>query len=122
MAKTGSVTAQMTELLNEVNESVNESVEKNARGCSKESASKLRNTSPQRDGSYARGWTSKKIGERDYIVYNKTEGWKTHILENGHVVRNKYGEYGRWNGIKHIQPVEAEFVDKFVQDCMRDKI
>ena len=122
MAKTGSVTAQMAKLLDEVDKSINDSAEKNAKDCAKGSASKLKNTSPKRDGSYASGWSYKKLGERDYIAFNKTEGWKTHILENGHVVRNKYGEYGRWNGIKHIQPVEAEFVDKFVQDCMRDDI
>ena len=122
MAKTESVTAQMAKLLDEVDKSINDSAEKNAKDCAKGSASKLKNTSPKRDGSYASGWSYKKLCERDYIAFNKTEGWKTHILENGHVVRNKYGEYGRWNGIKHIQPVEAEFVDKFVQDCMRDDI
>ena len=121
MAKTGSVTAQMKELLEEVDENVKTSVEKNARNCAKGSSTSLKSSSPRQSGEYSSGWTSKKLGEADYIVYNR-EGWKTHILENGHVKKNKYGEYGRWNGIKHIQPVEKEFVDKFFQDCMRDKI
>ena len=121
MAKTESVTAQMKELLDEVDENLQRSVEKNAKDCSKGSSAKLKNTSPRKSGKYASGWTVKKLGEADYVVYNK-EGWKTHILENGHVIKNKKGEYGRWNGIKHIAPVEEEFVNKFVMDCMRDDI
>ena len=121
MAKTESVTAQMKELLEEVDENVKESVEKNAKSCSKGSASALKTSSPRESGEYSSGWTTKKLGEADYIVYNK-EGWKTHILENGHVIRNKKGEFGRVPGIKHIKPVEDEFVEKFIQDCMRDKI
>lgn len=122
MAKTGSVAIQMKELLDEIDENLKESVERNARVCSKDSSNKLKSTSPRRDGSYASGWTSKKMGEADYVVYNKTEGWKTHILENGHVIKNKKGTYGRAPGIKHIAPVEQEFADRFFQDCMRSEL
>ena len=121
MAKTESVLAQMKELLDEIDENLKKSVEKNAKDCSKGSANQLRNTSPKRTGEYAKNWTSKKLGEGDYITYNK-EGWKTHILENGHVIRNKKGTYGRWNGIKHIEPTEQEFVAKFEIQIMRDEI
>lgn len=121
MAKTESVSAQMKDLLDEIDESVKASVEKNARTCSKESSNKLKSTSPKKSGEYASGWTTKKLGQGDYIVYNK-EGWKTHILENGHMIVNKKGTYGRAPGIKHIAPVEDEFVTKFEQECMRDKI
>ena len=121
MAKTESVTAQMTELLDEISENLKESVEKNAKDCSRGSASQLRNSSPKRTGKYAASWASKKLGEGSYITYNK-EGWKTHILENGHVIRNKKGTYGRWNGIKHIDPVEKEYVEKFEAQIMRDEI
>ena len=121
MAKTESVVAQMKEILEEVDESVKQSVAKNAKDCSKGSANALKNTSPRDSGEYASGWTTKRLGEADYIVYNK-EGWKTHILENGHAIVNKKGTYGRVPGIKHIKPVEDEFVEKFVNDCMRDKI
>lgn len=121
MSKTTSVSAQMKELLDEVDENVKQSVEKNARDCSKGSASALKASSPRKSGEYSSGWKSKKMGEADYIVYN-VEGWKTHILENGHVIKNKKGTFGRVAGIKHIRPVEDEFVEKFVQDCMRDKV
>ena len=121
MAKTGSVTAQMKDLLDDVDENVKKSVERNARDCARCSSTSLKSSSPRKSGEYSAGWTTKKMGEADYIVYNK-EGWKTHILENGHVIRNKKGDFGRVPGIKHIKPVEEEFVEKFFQDCMRDKI
>ena len=106
MSKTESVAVQMADLLDEINEEVRESAKAGIRDVSKEAVQKLRNTSPKKTGSYARGWSSKKVSDTEIIVYNKTEGWKTHILENGHVVKNKKGEFGRVNGIKHIAPVE----------------
>lgn len=121
MAKTESVSAQMKELLDEVDENVKKSTEQNAKDCSKGSATALKSSSPRKSGKYSSGWTTKKLGEADYIVYNR-EGWETHILENGHAIVNKKGTYGRVPGIKHIKPVEDEFVEKFIQDCMRDKL
>ena len=106
MAKTGSVTAQMEELLDEVNEDVRKSAKRNIDAVSKESVQKLRNSSPQKTGSYAKGWGVKRQGEMDVVVHNRTDYQLTHLLENGHVIRNKKGTYGRTAGIKHIAPVE----------------
>ena len=106
MAKTGSVAVQMQDLLNEVNEDVQRSAEKNIQSVAKESVTKLKNTSPRRTGSYASGWTSKKEGKMTVIVHNRTDYQLTHLLENGHIIRNKKGTYGRVRGIKHIAPVE----------------
>lgn len=106
MAKTDSVSVQMSELLDEFNKEVKEAAEKSIIDVSRESVQKLRNSSPRKTGSYASGWTSKKVSESEVIVYNKTDAPLTHLLENGHVVRNKKGTYGRASGIKHIAPVE----------------
>ena len=106
MSKTGSVAAQMEELLDEINKEVEDSAKSNMNAVAKESAQKLRNTSPKKSGSYAKGWSVKKRGDMDVIVHNKTDYQLTHLLENGHVVRNKKGTYGRAPGHKHIQPVE----------------
>ena len=46
----------------------------------------------------------------DVIVHNRTDYQLTHLLENGHVIRNKKGEYGRTRPIKHIAPV-AEWAE-----------
>ena len=46
MSKTGSVAAQMEELLDEINKEVEDSAKSNMSAVAKESAQKLRNTSP----------------------------------------------------------------------------
>ena len=112
MAKTGSVTAQMAELLDEVDKEVQQSARKGIDGVSKESVQKLRNTSPVKTGSYAKGWSTKKQGDMDVIVYNRTDYQLTHLLENGHVIRNKKGTYGRAPAHKHIKPVEEWAIDE----------
>ena len=112
MAKTESVTAQMTELLNEVDKEVQESAKRNINTVAKESVQKLKNTSPVRTGSYAKGWGTKKLGDMDVVVHNRTDYQLTHLLENGHVIRNKKGTYGRAPAHKHIKPVEEWAIDE----------
>lgn len=112
MAKTQSVTAQMADLLDEYSEKVQKVVDKAGEQTAKDCAAKLRNTSPKRTGKYAKSWTSKKEGG-GYVVYNKKHYQLTHLLENGHVIRNKYGTYGRAPAIKHIEPVEKSGIDEF---------
>lgn len=119
MAKTESVSAQMKELLDEINEDVQKSMKSNISNVAKESAQKLKNTSPKKSGSYAKGWAVKKEGD-DAIVYNKTDYQLTHLLENGHVIRNKKGTYGRADGIKHIAPVEQWAIDELPRRIIED--
>lgn len=116
MAKTESVAVQMQELLDEFNEELDETVEKSARLTARRCASKLKSTSPKRSGGhadYARSWSSKQV-DGAWIVYNKEHYQLTHLLENSHVIRNKYGTYGRSPAIKHIAPVEAEGIEEFI--------
>ena len=120
MAKTESVTAQMTELLDEVNKEVEQSAKTNIQQVARESVNKLKNTSPVKTGSYAKGWGVKKQGEMDVIVHNRTDYQLTHLLENGHVIRNKKGTYGRTHGIKHIAPVEEWAVDELPRRIIKD--
>ena len=119
MAK-DSVAAQMTELLDEVNKDVERSAKKNMQKVARESAQKLRNTSPTKSGAYARGWGTKRDGDMDVIVYNRTMPGLAHLLENGHVIRNKKGTYGRTSGRKHIAPVEEWAVDELPRRIIED--
>lgn len=120
MAKTESVAAQMKELLDEVDKDVQKSAEKNINLVAKESVAKLKNTSPVKTGSYAKGWGTKKQGDMDVVVHNRTDYQLTHLLENGHVIRNKKGTYGRTRGIKHIAPVEEWAVDELPRRIIED--
>lgn len=107
MAKTGSVSLQMKELLDDYYEEVQKVTDEAIKDVAAESVAKLRNTSPKgASGRYARGWTVKKDGKLGRVVYNKTDWQLTHLLENGHIIKNQFGTYGRAPAIKHITPVE----------------
>lgn len=120
MANTESVSAQMTELLDEVNKDIEKSAKTNIQKVARESVQKLKNTSPVNSGSYAKGWGTKKNGDMDVIVHNRTDYQLTHLLENGHVIRNKKGTYGRTHGTKHIAPVESWAVDELPRRIIED--
>jgi len=110
MARTDSVAVQMKEVLDEYSKDVKDATNNAINKTSKEAVQKLRNTSPKGTGKYAKGWKVKKERGRDGIetvtVHNKTDYQLTHLLENGHVVRNAKGTYGRTSGVKNIAPVE----------------
>ena len=112
MAETISV--QMRKILDAYEDRVENVYEVSVSRVSREAVQRLRNTSPKKSGSYARGWTLKKVKSRanvtDVIVHNRTDYQLTHLLENGHVIRNKKGTYGRTRPIKHIAPV-AEWAE-----------
>ena len=112
MASTGSVAVQMKELLDEIDREVQDSTKNGINNVAKESVQKLRNTSPVKTGSYAKGWGTKKQGDMDVVVHNRTDYQLTHLLENGHVIRNKKGTYGRAPAHKHIKPVEEWAIDE----------
>ena len=102
----GTVENQMADIFDTVSKRVKGVMETAIKETATETVMKLRNTSPVKTGSYAKGW---KVGTRrgsDYIVHNATDYQLTHLLENGHVIRNKKGTYGRAPAHKHIKPVE----------------
>ena len=114
-----SVSAQMRNILSTYNEEVAEAVDEAAKEASESCKNQLKNTSPKRvgHGEYARSWTVKKelsgAGVSDYIVHNKKHYQLTHLLENGHIVRNKKGTYGRARAIHHIGPAADTAIQRF---------
>lgn len=88
--------------------------------ASDETAKDLRNTSPQRTGKYASGWTVKVSngaeGTKVYTVHNATSYRLTHLLENGHVIRNKKGEYGRAPAHPHIKAAEQRAITRLIAE------
>lgn len=121
-----SITLQVKEVLDDYSKEVRRAMTDAEDKIAKEAVQKLKNTSPKRSGKnhirkYAEGWAIKRTktstGIPDVTLYNKTNGPLTHLLEDGHVIRNAYGEYGRFNGIKHIEPVE-----EWANDALVDKV
>lgn len=112
MAKTESVAVQMKEILDEYSSEVKSVTEDSITETAKESVQKLKSSSPRGTGSYAKGWAVKKEGKMTQTVHNRTDYQLTHLLENGHIIRNKKGTYGRTQPIKHIEPVEEWAIEE----------
>ena len=114
----------MSEILNSYSVEVRRATSNAQDKVAKQAVQKLKNTSPKKSGSYAKGWAVKREKGRDGIpivtVHNKTDYQLTHLLENGHVIRNAKGEFGRFNGIKHIAPVEEWANDEVVEEIERE--
>lgn len=120
MSKTSSVEIQMADILDTVSKRVKGVLETDSMQVAKETVQKLKNTSPVKDGSYARGWKVSKKKGADLVVHNATDYRLTHLLENGHVIRNKKGTYGRTHPIKHIQPAEEWASEELPRKIMED--
>ena len=114
-----SVYEQMSQILDEYDDEVKqvsrESMKEEARDASK----KLRAGSPKKTGAYASGWGSKQLDADTTVVYNKKMPGLTHLLENGHVIRNKKGDFGRAPAHPHIAPVAAWAEGDLVQRIER---
>ncbi len=120
MSKTSSVEIQMADILDTVSKEVKGVLKTDSMQVAKETVQKLKNTSPVKDGSYARGWKVSKQQGSDLVVHNATDYQLTHLLENGHVIRNKKGTYGRTHPIKHIQPAEEWASEELPRKIMED--
>lgn len=70
----------------------------------------LKISSPKNTGTYSSSWTFKKEGKK-YIVYNSTGGSLTHLLENGHLTKNRKRRVAPQ---PHIRPSYERFVPKYM--------
>ncbi len=115
--KTINLDDEIKKILDEYEEDVEETVDQTAMAVAKRGAQKLKGSSPKNKGKYAKSWSWKKIGaplgHAQYTVYNAKHYRLTHLLENGHLIRNQNGTYGRTKAIPHIKPVELIVQDEF---------
>lgn len=85
-----------------------------------EARADLASSSPNLTGSYAAGWSVRKLPVRGggavrYVIHNKTDYQIAHLLEFGHAKRNG----GRVSGIPHIAPVAEAHGAKLSDDLAR---
>lgn len=92
---------------------VDKAIEKTAAETAKEISAEA----PRRTGAYAASWNygyKRKKGNKTvmYVYAMKPEYRLTHLLENGHALRNG----GRWEPkSKHIEPADKKIADRLVE-------
>lgn len=116
---TTDVSKQLADILNEYDDKVKEVARKEAKKSGQRTARELRSASPKGPKGYAGGWASKQYDADTVVVYNKKMPGLAHLLEFGHVIRNKKGTYGRAPAHPHIKPVEAKNNEEYVDNVTR---
>ena len=111
-----SVEIQLKRILDEYNTKVQEVSREACKKVSKNLSRTLKGSSPRRSGEYAAGWAAKMLDSDTYVVYNKAKPGLTHLLENGHVIKNKYGTYGRAPAYKHIKPAADNAQEELITE------
>lgn len=115
---------QMKAILDEVQEVSDDAKKKSAKKAATETRKILKATSPRaRRGKYAAGWAIKDMSDgilTTFVVYNKKLPGFTQLLEKGHVIRNKKGEWGRAPAHKHIAPAEDQGGDIMLETAMEE--
>lgn len=114
------VAIQLDRLLTAYDEKVQQVTDQVFQEVAKDTVAKLKSSSPKKTGKYASGWKAKKQGQSDIVVHN-THYQLTHLLENGHVIRNKKGTYGRTRAFPHIAPAE-EWASNEVQNELKRRL
>jgi len=111
------VSEQLNKILDDYAEKLDETTDEIMAQTAKETVSDLKTSSPKGKGksrgAYANSWAVKKE-KHQYIVHNKKHYRLTHLLNNGHVIANQYGEYGRTTGDNHIGKAEERAEKKLI--------
>lgn len=85
---------------------------------------KNRKSSRVGKGRYASGWRDEKeyVGGSitKHTLHNVNEPTLTHLLENGHVVKNQFGTYDRARAIPHIEVTEKDTVNYFERNVIKE--
>lgn len=112
------IVAQLKEYGNTCAEDVKKAVKKTAKDCVKDIKAK----SPSNTGDYKRGWRQSTMFENAneirIDVYNAKKPQLTHLLEFGHVVKNRPGGrvLGTAGAHAHIRPAELKAQKELVKN------
>ena len=117
-----SVTEQWGDIAQQLAENAKKVTRQEIEYAAKEGARYLKQNSPvsawgSHKGSYSRGWRSsveEPVGTAgEAYIYNKTDYQLTHLLEDGHAIKNRYGGpfFPPYGGIKHIYYAEGHVYD-----------
>lgn len=118
---------ELKKILDEYELEVIDDVDKAAFATAKLGVKELKDKSPKsnraKGGAYAKSWgyTKEKMpfGYTSYVIRNRKHYQLTHLLENGHLIKNQYGSYGRTKPIPHIKPVEIIVQENFLDNLIK---
>lgn len=103
--------AVISEVLEQYGSAVFDVLKGAVKEVSEEATQKLRDTSPEKSGNYAKAWTYDEVPVKRYqtktVVHVEAPDYRlTHLLEKGHVSRNGTGRtFGKVKAYPHIAPV-----------------
>lgn len=110
MSLTSDLANEIAKAMAEYSAEVEDKIDLIAEDVVNEAVTELKATSPKRYGKYTRNWRFKKNAKGSYVIYNAAPTYRlTHLLENGHVLRNG----GRSRAFPHIKPVEEKVKENF---------
>lgn len=110
-------------MLAEIPQQVDNVIDEASAKVAKEAVKELKASSPRKAtgrkaGSYAKGWSSKKVGSTT-VIYNRTDYMLTHLLENGHDVVSHGKKRGHVGGKSHIAPAEQNVIKNMTEEVER---
>lgn len=109
--KIDQLTREITKALQEYTAEVEEGIRQAQEQVAKDTAQRLKETSPKKTGDYAKGWRARRLDDNTWIVHNATDYQLTHLLEYGHAKRDG----GRVAPRVHIRPAEEQAIRDFEQ-------
>ena len=126
MSSTIDLADEIKKILDDYELEVIDDLDKAAFATAKLGVKELKATSPRskraKGGAYAKSWGYVKekmpFGYTSYVIRNRKHYQLTHLLENGHMIKNQYGSYGRTKPIVHIKPVEIIVQENFLEDLI----
>ena len=107
------------EILDVYSEEVKEKTAEASKKAAAYTIRMLKATSPKDSGEYASGWKQKSYRGGFRLVYNEKKPQLTHLLNNGHIIRNGVGTYDYMPGDGHITRAEEQGNAKFVEEVKR---
>ena len=105
----------MEMIFDDLSDNIHETAKDASKRVAKDTAKEVRSTSPINEGSiragrYKRGWRYKEEYEGQWYVYNQTDWQLTHLLNDGHNIKNRFSGVrviGHYGGNQHIDHAEA---------------
>lgn len=111
------------QILHDIPQKCDDAITKAETTVSKKAVNELKATSPvgngPKSGRYSKGWGVKKSKETT-IIYNKTDGQLTHLLENGHDIIRDGKKVGHAGAKPHIKAVEEMVKEEMVEEVEKE--